>query len=276
MPPKRFSVSVAAILVAAPAAHTSGSTVTFTLSSTLDGAVVDAGQTVDWSISITVSQGDNLGLAGVTVDLVQDQANPQRFDIPPADGVPAGMIGFAAPAGIGNPGGGPGAGYVGTQLGPVDERDLVQIGGMQNTFGVAGSTMGLDVTVDTGIGQLPGGQLIASGSFAAPAAAGSYTFNISHAAANTLQAVNPAPQYSATSPAAVIIADGDLEFTVCRKGDADGDFSLSLDGDVPAFVSAMLDTPGEGSYAACASDLDGDGDVDGADIPGFVAALLRP
>ena len=53
---------------------------------------------MEWTITATVSSGDNLGLALIYVDLVQDAGNPETFDLPPAPEVPPLMEGFSRPA----------------------------------------------------------------------------------------------------------------------------------------------------------------------------------
>ncbi len=249
-------------------------TVTFDLLSPSDGATVPAGHAVDWAIATTVSTGDNVGLALVAVDLVQDVGNPELFEIPQAVGVPAGMEGFDRPAGISNPGPG-GSGYGGTQVGPDGAKDLAQIGGSQNTFGAPGDGIGLDVDVEAGVGQDPGGQEIVSDSFGAPATPGVYTFWIQSAAANILEVVNPPPEWSPVSPATVVMGSPSISFTVCRAGDINGDYVLTLDPDLPLFVDILLGADPGNDYAQCAADVNGDGSINGDDIQSFVDVMLE-
>jgi hypothetical protein len=101
-----------------------------------------------------------------------------------------------------------------------------------------------------------------------------YTFSIPSAVANTLEAVNPAPQWSPVSPATVVLGNPSISFTVCRPGDIDGDFTLTVEQDVPLFVNLLLGTGSSDDYAQCAADLNGDGTIDGKDIQPFVDALL--
>ena len=128
-----------------------------------------------------------------------------------------------------------------------------------------------DFIVDPGIGQGPGGQLVATGTFTAPATPGSYSFLLANGVANVLTAVNPPPQHSPTESASVDVTGGVMSFIVCLPGDVNGDFVVTTD-DVGHFVSALLDPMGE--FASCAADVNGDGNVDGKDIQHFVDALL--
>ena len=73
-------------------------TVTLELTSPAAGQAVQAGELVAWSITATVSDSDNSGLALVCVDLLQDAGNPELFDIPIATTVGVGMEGFQRPA----------------------------------------------------------------------------------------------------------------------------------------------------------------------------------
>lgn len=249
-------------------------TVTFDLLSSSAGATVPPGHVVDWTITATVSTGDNVGLALVSVDLVQDAGNPKLFDIPQAVGVPVGMEGFDRPAGITNPGP-EGSCNGGTQVGPEGAKNLLQIGGAQNTFGAPSDGLGQDVDVEAGIGRVPGGQEVASDSFPAPATPGVYTFWIQPPAANNLEAVYPAPQWSPMSPATTVMDSPSISFTVCRAGDINGDYVLTLDPDVPLFVDILLGAHPGNDYAQCAADVNGDGSVNGKDTQSFVDAMLE-
>jgi hypothetical protein len=156
--------------------------VTLYLSSSADG--------FHWAITASVSLGDNLGLSLLVVDLIQHESNPQLADLAP--GVrPSDMIDFDRPDGISNPAlDGYGSAYGGTQSGAPGRLDLVQIGGAQNALGVPGDGIGLDVAVDGGVGQEPGGRLIASGGFLAPCTPGTYEFSLASAVANVFDDIN--------------------------------------------------------------------------------------
>ena len=138
------------------------------LTSPRHNQTVPEGGSIEWSILVSVSPGDNAGLAMILVDLVQNASNPEKFDIPPASGVPSGMEMFSRPLGISNPGeNGAASGYIGVQRGAPGEQDLRQIGGAQNTFGAPGNDMGSEVQVTGAVGQ-GATVLLAQGSFPAP------------------------------------------------------------------------------------------------------------
>ncbi len=240
-------------------------TVSVALDSSQQGQTVAPGATIDWQITFTVSSGDNAGLALLVCDLVQDDANPATIDIPPADAVPAGMSNFSRPAGISNPGeGGADSGYVGVQRGSAGAMNLVQIGGGQNTFGQAlpsGTGLGENADVVGGVGQ-GGPVVLASGSLVAPAACGNYTFSLANIVANVLTEVNAPPAFSPVVQAAVDSSAATLSFSVGLAGDLDGDGDVDL-ADL-AVLLANYNTPSGMTYAD--GDLDGDGDVDLSDL----------
>jgi hypothetical protein len=277
----RFTLfpAIGAAAVAFFASSLSAQTVTLSLTSPQSGNSVTPGSVIQWSIGFTVSSGGNAGLALLVVDLVQDGANPVAIDIPPADGVPAGLANFSRPAGISNPGeDDPVTGYVGVQRGVAGSMNLRQIGGAQNTFGqamAAGSGFAESAVVAGGIGQ--GGTVtLASGSFAAPGEPGTYIYQLENPVANVLSAVHPATQISPVSGAAVIFSAASFSFTVsdeaCEACDANCDGAR--DGlDIQAFVAALL-LPSAGRCSPCAGDMNGGGDVSQADVAQFVACLL--
>ena len=221
--------------------------VTFDLSSPSDGQEVVPGSIIQWTITATASTDDNFGLALVAVDLVQDPFNPELFDIPP--GIPpAGMEDFDRPNGISNPDlGGSGSAYGGTQIGTPGAMDLAQIGGAQNTFGVVGDGIGLDTQVDSGVGQSPEGQIVATGSFGAPCGPGLYIFSIEAAIANVLEEVNPAPEFSLVRSGTVIISGGSFSFNVSGlppcPADLNGDGAVGVK-DLLILLGAWGPNPG--------------------------------
>jgi hypothetical protein len=246
------------------------------LSSPSTGAVVPPGHLIEWTITATVSTGDNVGLALISVDLVRDPRNPMSFDLAPAMR-PFGMEGFDRPGGLCNPGrDGRPSGYGGTQVGNSGGLDLAQIGGAQNTFGVPGVGWGEDVDVDAHIGQYAGGQIVAAGAFAAPPAPGVYRFSIQSAIANTLRSVQQAPAASPVSAAEVSTDPAEISFTVCRPGDLDGDGVISIEYEIPIFVDFLLGTRQRGDAATCTADMNNDGILNGDDVQPFVNALLSP
>ena len=189
-----------------PGFPSSPPTVTLDLSSPSDGTVVAPGQPVEWMITVTVSSDDNLGLAMVAVNLVQDASNPELIEIPPGNR-PSGMEDFDRPNGISNPKpGGSDSAYGGTPYGSPGAMDLLQIGGAQNTFGVVGDGIGLDTEVNAGVGQGQG-QVIATGWFEAPSTHGDYVFSLESAIANVLEEVYPTPQFSRVRWAEVVYSE---------------------------------------------------------------------
>ena len=98
---------------------------TLSMVSSKNGQSVGQGAAIDWTIQLAVSVSDNAGLALVSCDLVQDTANPEKLDLPPATAVPSGMVGFSPPDGIANPGSAaPDFGYRGASLPEKELHDL--------------------------------------------------------------------------------------------------------------------------------------------------------
>lgn len=260
--------------------------VSLILESPVAGQQVAPGASVPWTIKVVVSAGDNQGLALISCDFVQDPANPGKLDVPPGNpaSIPPAMIGFNRPGGITNPGeGGAASGYIGVQRGDAGSKNLIQIGGAQNTFGQAGAVFGTDPIVDPGIGQ-SGPQVVLSGSFNAPAAGGQYTFRLTNALANVLTAVNPPPQFSPVTAATLDLTQASFSFTVggpviCR-GDLNCDGQIDFS-DINPFVLALSNwEQWKLQYPNCPeqnADINGDGLYGGSngfgDINPFVALL---
>ncbi len=236
-------------------------TVYLTVDSLVNEEVVQPGDTIDWAIELSVSTGDNAGLALISIDLIQNTLNPEKFVIPYADTCPTAMADFARPDGISSPGTG---GYRGTQLGTDCYADLRCIGGAQNTFGVAGTDMGTDTTVDGGIGQ-SGTITIATGTFDAPDTRGVYIFRLEDAVANVLDSVETAPTPSPVSLASIVynLNERSFYFVVC-PGDVNGDGSVDMS-DLAALLAAYGSCVGDPEYDPDA-DLDDSGCVDLTDL----------
>jgi hypothetical protein len=101
------------------------------------------------------------------------------------------MASFDRPNGVTNPSlNGFGSAYGGTPLGASGAKDLFQIGGAQNALGAPGDGIGLDVTVEAGVGQESGGRVIATGAFLAPCTLGTYVFSIKSPVANVFYDIN--------------------------------------------------------------------------------------
>jgi len=254
-----------ALLLTAPMALAE-ETVTFELRTAADGMAVCPGDTVAWEIWINITTTNNEGLALACVDLVQDGGNPAMLNIPFADEIPAGMANFSRPEGISNPGeSGNSSGYIGVQRGVEGEKNLIQLGGGQNTFGAAGSSMGTNPNLVANVAKGVDTLLVA-GSFTAPAVAGSYTFSLQNPIANTIAELNTPPDHSPVESAAVSFVTESITFVIPRTGDLDGDGDIDL-----SDLAALLGSYGGASGFDCTNgDLDGDGDVDLSDL----AALL--
>jgi len=251
-------------------------TVNLNLFSPQQGQTLAPGQLVQWRIEAEVSTGDNAGLALLLVNLEQSNFNPSFVDIPLADSVPPALASFDAPAGFSNSP----TGYRGLRVGPVGARNLEQIGGAQNTFGVAAATMGQDVDVEPGLGQ-SGPMMIAEGAFRAPFVAGTYQFNLADPLANTLVTVNSAPMQSPTESAFVLVIFSSFSFnvdpTLSIAGDMNCDGVVNSD-DADAFaLAAVAPAAYQATYPDCdpnEGDVNNDGVLDGRDIQGFVQCLL--
>ena len=289
----RFGVILILAALSVSPASAQSVTVTFSLASSQNGRTVSPGTAIDWAISASVPTSGNAGLSVICVDLVQASGDPTFIDLPPAGGVPSGMANFSRPLGISNPGeGGATTGYIGVQRGPTGQgyKNLVQIGGGQNTFGTVLPSeygVGQSATVVAGVGQSGTPQVIASGSFQAPGLPGTYTIQLENAVANVLDNVSPAPvppAYWPVSSADVNVSGATFSFTVVGTvlGDLNCDGVLNT-ADIPHFVEAILDSAiyaadHDGSpYPPCQrshADLNGDTREDGLDIQSFVDALL--
>jgi hypothetical protein len=235
-------VALATVAVADP-------TATLVLESPQSGQTVSPGTTIEWTIKVSVST-DTGGLALICADLVQNPANPAKLDIPPGNpgSIDATMQNFNRPLGIANPGeGGADSGYIGVQRGADGEKNLIQAGGAQNTFGQAGDIMGTNPNVISGVGKGTQ-QVVLSGSFPAPSAAGTYEFSLVNPFANTLQDIVPPPtppDHWPVDAAEVILIGASFSFDVEPGG-------------------------------ACIGDCNCDGIVDLRDINPFAAGLASP
>lgn len=246
--------------------------VTFSLSSSRSGMTVAPGAAIDWTIAFSVSAGDNLGAGLVSVDLQQQPTNPLLFDLPIAAYIPLEMANFNRPAGLCNPGeGGSPSGYFGLRRGPAGARNLVQIGGAQNTFGqafLAGAGVGENANVMVGVGQ-SGPQVLASGSFAAPASCGQYSFTLANPIASVILAHNNPPAISLVARAVTNLSPLTISFTVALTGD------LNLDAHVDIVdLTQLLAGFGTTSGATLAQgDVTGDGAVNLEDLTMLLASF---
>ncbi len=262
--------------------------VTMTLQSSKNGLTVAPGAAIDWTVKAADSTGDNYGLALIACDMIQDASNPAKFDLPPGNftSIVYPMTNFSRAAGISNPGeGGASTGYIGVQRSPTGQtyKNLIQIGGGQNTFGAAGTTMGTNFNWITGVGQGAQPQVVLSGSFLAPSTAGTYVFRLTNGIANTLDHNNP-PNFTTVTAATVNVTGASFTFTVttappiCRgDGNCDGVVSWR---DIDYFVAAMSGQtaweamfPETPSCDYLSNDVNEDGSVTWRDIDPFVAQM---
>jgi len=259
---------IAGATISLATAVAAAQTVTVTLDSPQDGQTIAAGSTIDWSISFAVSAADNQGLALLSTDLVQDPANPALFDLPPADGVPSDMTNFSRPAGVSNPGEtDPTTGYIGVQRGTAGQKNLIQIGGGQHTFGVPrspGSGVAENANVIAGVGQ-SGAVVLASGSFTAPSECGTYAFRLENTVANVVVQRNDPPAFSPVASATVVVSDGTITISVGVVGDIDGNGVVDL-GDLAIMLSQF------GMSGKLSADLNGNGVVDLGDLAILLSA----
>ena len=255
---------VALALVCLPATSAwSQHVVDVSLTSPSNGQTVAPGAIIEWTVAAQISAGGSPGLALIATDLIAAVGNPAPIDLVPADAVPSGMEMFAPPDGVTNPGEGPIRAYGGT----LYEGKLLQIGGGQNNGGA--------VPVDGGVATSP--QVVATGSFVAPAALGEYTVSLVAPIGNVFSEINDVPAFSPAVAANVGDAGQSFTFTVadsgCVCGDIDGsggpvelaDFAtLAL---CYGLVAPSLPDCDPDAFAC--SDLDGDMVVDLADFATF-------
>lgn len=274
----RQLVAISLVLGTVLAAPATAQTVAVTLTSPQNGQIVAPGSTINWTISFTVSSGDNAGLALLAVDLAQNSTNPAFLDIPPASSVPAAMTNFSRPAGICNEGeSDPTTGYTGVQRGTPGRRNLVQIGGAQNTFGQTlppSAGVAQNAVVTPGVGQASS-VVLASGSFLVPNGSGTYVFRLQNVIANVLTGVNAPPAFSPVVAAPNLdLTNSTITFATAPCQACDANCSGTRDGsDIQVFVKALLGVP-QTPCSSCAGDMDGSGTVTPSDIPAFVGCLL--
>jgi hypothetical protein len=197
------------------------------LLSEFHGRVVQPGDDIPWAVQVRVA-GPNRGLALISVDLVQHEANPVFIDLPAGNTAPAGMEALDVPSGFTNPGPGLGfSGYGGTPvLSSLGGSNLLQIGGAQNTFGVAGPCMGTgaavcigqSTTVTPGIGRHGEGQMVAGGVFQAPDAAGLYRLVLRGVQASVLGEPASPPLATPVSRISPDLMQGEFWFRVENGG----------------------------------------------------------
>jgi hypothetical protein len=238
-------------------------TVDVSVSADVAGQSIAPGTPVNWEITAEITAGGGAGLALISVDLLQNPANPEQVALPPSDTVPTGMESFLPPNGITNPGDAPLYGFGGTPSG----NDLKQIGGGQNTSGA------VSVVGDVGVGSA---QVVAEGSFSAPSTPGLYEIQLESAVVRVLDAINAPPECSPVSPATITMTSPSFQFTVQELGCICGDINQSggavnLD-DFATFAvcyGASSPTPACDAAAFNCTDMDGNGAVNLDDFATF-------
>lgn len=133
---------------------------------------VQTGQTVHYVVEGELTDNLNQGLAFFAFDLHFSGGALPQADAPTS----ANILNFATPLGLNNP-----AGFGGT----LHNGNLIQIGGGQNTINqsFAPAPSGL---VMTGIGAQGSPEVLVSGSFTAPATAGTYLLTPTNLHANVI------------------------------------------------------------------------------------------
>jgi hypothetical protein len=272
----RYKACAAVLVLGFAAVALAQPTATVTLQSSQDGQGVGAGDVIDWTIQVSVSTGDNYGLALIACDLVQDADNPEKLDLPPGDpgSIDTTMQNFDRPAGITNPGeGGAASGYIGVQRGTTGEMNLIQIGGGQNTFGEAlppGTGIAENAEVNGGVGQEGSPQIVLSGQFAAPAHSGKYVFRVENALANVLTELNTPPDHSPVAAADMVLGEeAEIFFIVCP-----GDFNNSGFIDLSDLGILLAHYNQSGTFEE--GDANGDGMVNLSDLGILLAAYNTP
>ena len=157
--------------------------------------------------------------------------------------------------------------------------NLIQVGGGQNTFGQAmspGSGVAENANVVAGVGQ-GAPQILASGSFSAPSACGTYTFELTDAVANVLLERNDPPAFSPVTQPAIDTSAASISFTIALVGDLDFDGDVDLADLAPLLyclqgpATTYVDT-----HFCRQMDMTGDADVDLGDFAAFQVAFTGP
>ncbi len=235
--------------------------VVVTLDTNVNGLNIDPGTPVAWSVSIQVlSAGRDLGLMGFVTDLVISDypgQTPAENRLTPS-GVPAGMERFSRPLGISNPpppgsgldtgyGGTPGVVTLNTYGTPYPAYALLEIGGMQNPFGVSGETMGTEASCEPRLAQ-SAPRIVASGEFPAYNYPGYYAVELQHLVVNIFSYVAAPPEESSVqqmsseywwSPDTHLAPPPPFGFYVVCRADFNNNGEVSVE-DLFAFLNAYF------------------------------------
>jgi hypothetical protein len=225
-----------------------------------DGQTVAPGSTLNWHVWMENSTGPGLGLSGVLCNFRQDTANPSLLDLTPGSRSTA-MLDWDIPRGICNRTSSGLSAFGGSQRGNPGARDLIQLGGMQNTLGIVGATQGIDAVVEVGVGR-SGPVLIASGSFITPSAPGVYRYYVDTAKMLFISAA-PAQGIRTSTTLGLITVTDDIVFTVsaaspCDPLDFNQDSLFPDTQDIADFLSVYGGglCAGQSAPPPCNSDID--------------------
>jgi hypothetical protein len=159
---------------------------------------------------------------------------------------------------------------------------LADLGGIQNITGVAGTVMGIDTSVDEGIGTAAAGVVLSEGQFIAPGVDGQYCIDLFDASVYLLAGRSTdTPSRYRSLPAFLMEATGAC-FTVAAPScdsidfNADGLFPDTLD--IADFLSVYAGglCDGQSSPPPCNTDIDFNNDTlfpDTCDIDSLLAAF---
>jgi hypothetical protein len=128
-------------------------------------------------------------------------------------------------------------------------KNLIQLGGMQNSFGAPGTLMGNDLVVEAGIAHTP--MVAIRGAFPVPPVAVTYVIRLQGARATVFDQIQAPPAASAVSWSTTSVPTPGISFVSCI-GDID------RDGDVDLVDLAEL----LGAYGRCDGDPQYDPEVD--------------
>lgn len=261
-----------------------------TLDSPVGNQRIDPGRSVEWTLAVeVVSAGRDFGLAGLVTDLVMSDypALPPNNPFQPST-VPAGMERFSRPLGISNPpppGWPESPGYGGTPAvimldlfgSPFPAFALLEVGGLQNSFGVSGGAVGTETACLEGVAQ-GDPQVVATGSFPAPGRPGHYVVELQHLVANVFSFIATAPIESRVQQVSgefwwydtpaddFLVSNWGFVFDVECRADLTGDGLVGVE-DLFAFLALYF-------QQAPSADFDHDGHVSVNDLFVFLALFF--
>ena len=146
------------------------------LTSPAQNTTVSPGVSISWNVSVQLTPGQSLGLAGLICTLEQSPSNPAAIALTPGTRA-AGVANFDLPLGLANQTSSGASAFGGTPTGTGQSLELLQMGGLQNTLGVAGTVRGTDAVVDSNL-ALAAPLSMVQGTFQAPSVAGTYSVRL--------------------------------------------------------------------------------------------------